>query len=45
MGPRSTPRQWGVLGEYCTALDRRLDVLGGAMDELAVSARRWSEWA
>ncbi|MFJ2257316.1 hypothetical protein ACIOKD_03050 [Streptomyces sp. NPDC087844] len=39
-------REAVVLGEYCTALERRLGELGGAMDESALdSARRWLEWA
>lgn len=39
-------REAAVLGEYCTALERRLGELGVAMDESALdSARRWLEWA
>ncbi|MGY1502638.1 hypothetical protein ACW4TU_39665 [Streptomyces sp. QTS52] len=39
-------REAAVLGEYCTALERRLGELGGAMDEAVLdSARRWLEWA
>lgn len=39
-------REAAALDEYCTALERRLGELGGAMDESAlVSARRWLEWA
>lgn len=38
-------REAAVLREYCTALERRLGELGGAIDELALdSARRWLEW-
>ncbi|NUL02958.1 hypothetical protein HRW07_06840 [Streptomyces lunaelactis] len=39
-------REAAALGEYCTALERRLGELGGAMDESALdSARRWLQWA
>ncbi|KUN89241.1 hypothetical protein AQJ64_00735 [Streptomyces griseoruber] len=38
-------REAALLGAYCTALERRLGELGGAMDESVLdSARRWLEW-
>ncbi|WP_405764979.1 hypothetical protein [Streptomyces sp. NBC_01538] len=39
-------REAAALGEYCTALERRLGELDGAIDESDLdSARRWLEWA
>ncbi|MFE7835590.1 hypothetical protein ACFU53_05845 [Streptomyces sp. NPDC057474] len=36
----------GFLSAYCTALERRIGELDGAVDESALdSARRWLEWA
>lgn len=39
-------REAAALSEYCDALERRLDELGGALDEADPAApRRWLEWA
>ncbi|MFE3856121.1 hypothetical protein ACFXPN_33945 [Streptomyces griseorubiginosus] len=39
-------REAAVLRQYCDAMERRLDELGGGADESALdSARRWLAWA